>query len=160
MSGERWVTINRRVPESLAQIMLQAEYIALELLKLSDSLPISEKARTLAVLELVYSDFVLSNATLHRDWWATATADATEMFNSKLVALDRDNWRCRMCHHTKANKGAGALNAHHIYPRSYFGPERPERIHDPNNLATLCGDCHAKVHSTGWRHYVETLSNC
>lgn len=48
---------------------------------------------------------------------------------------ERDGFRCRICGSVEN------LNTHHIKPF------RDNRVHDMNNLTTLCGSCHNKVHS-------------
>lgn len=48
----------------------------------------------------------------------------------------RDNHQCRMCGRTNV-----ALHLHHVRYRSEGGPDVPE------NLMTLCHECHALVHS-------------
>lgn len=51
--------------------------------------------------------------------------------------LARDNWRCQNC-------GASEnLQVHHIQSRSKLGHDSPE------NLITLCADCHGKCHRFG-----------
>jgi 5-methylcytosine-specific restriction endonuclease McrA len=55
----------------------------------------------------------------------------------KLYVLRRDQWRCRACRF-RCN-----LQVHHVIFRSQQGPDTPE------NLATLCNDCHDKIHIHG-----------
>ena len=48
--------------------------------------------------------------------------------------LERDGWRCQQCGR------ATDLQVHHIRFRSRLGDD------DPDNLITLCSDCHQTVH--------------
>ncbi|MGH9732373.1 MAG: HNH endonuclease [Candidatus Acidiferrales bacterium] len=53
--------------------------------------------------------------------------------------LQRDGWRCQQC-------GCSAnLHVHHIRSRSKLGDDVPE------NLITLCADCHQATHRSGRR---------
>ncbi len=55
--------------------------------------------------------------------------------NMRAYVLDRDGYKCQLC-------GAKQdLHLHHIVPRSKGGVDRPE------NLITLCSECHSKVHN-------------
>jgi 5-methylcytosine-specific restriction endonuclease McrA len=53
------------------------------------------------------------------------------------VVLERDRYRCRRCGEEDFEK----LALHHIEYRSHGGSNRPE------NLVTVCGKCHSKIHS-------------
>jgi len=158
-STEKWVTITRKVPEEVAKVIMLAETCAVEILKLTDMLATSIPARRVDVTELIYSEFLLTNRRSYLDAWKALSDEDSYIWTQKLAALERDDWRCRMCGHTRANKGPGALNAHHVIPKSYHGPERPTDIDNVSNLATLCAECHARVHATGWRNYLTELSN-
>ena len=66
-----------------------------------------------------------------------------------LRILYRDNFTCKMCgefHAAKSKYGVylpvddGKLNVHHIVPVSEGGGDEPE------NLVTLCVECHKKIH--------------
>jgi 5-methylcytosine-specific restriction endonuclease McrA len=46
----------------------------------------------------------------------------------------RDGYKCRVC-----GDGEG-LTVHHITPRSEGGTD------DPENLITLCDECHSRIH--------------
>jgi 5-methylcytosine-specific restriction endonuclease McrA len=48
--------------------------------------------------------------------------------------LQRDGWRCQSCGRSEE------LQVHHINARSRLGQDTEE------NLITLCGACHARVH--------------
>jgi 5-methylcytosine-specific restriction endonuclease McrA len=53
----------------------------------------------------------------------------------------RDGWRCALCDSTKT------IQIHHYIPRSRGGTNSPQ------NLITLCSDCHALAHGhniAGW----------
>jgi len=51
-----------------------------------------------------------------------------------LFVFERDLWACRSCN---ANTN---IMPHHIYPRSQG------RDHHPDNLVTLCFNCHRAIH--------------
>lgn len=53
----------------------------------------------------------------------------------------RDGFCCARCGQTKMGKVK--LHAHHIYPFADY----PEHRFDPDNLVTLCSECHTWVHS-------------
>jgi hypothetical protein len=54
--------------------------------------------------------------------------------------LERDGHRCRYCHRDAQRSGA-PLEAHHVIKRS----TTPRLKLDPDNLLTLCRDCHART---------------
>ena len=56
--------------------------------------------------------------------------------NTKRYVFWRDNYTCQHC-----GKSNTVLNAHHIIFRSNGGTDRPD------NLITLCEDCHKKLHA-------------
>lgn len=56
---------------------------------------------------------------------------------NRLIALDRDGHRCRVC------SGTNLLRAHHFIPYSRRDPE----THHPDNLITLCNACHVRTHA-------------
>ncbi len=51
--------------------------------------------------------------------------------------LQRDGWRCQHCGRPDQ------LQIHHLVRRSQMGPDTED------NLMTVCGDCHRKVHLGG-----------
>lgn len=51
-----------------------------------------------------------------------------------LYVFDRDNYMCRKCN------GENGISPHHVIFRS------KSRNHHPDNLITLCFDCHRMVH--------------
>lgn len=53
----------------------------------------------------------------------------------------RDAYRCRLCLGREADHYKGWINLHHIYYRSEGGQNIP------NNLISLCNECHNEVHS-------------
>jgi 5-methylcytosine-specific restriction endonuclease McrA len=55
---------------------------------------------------------------------------------SRRVALERDNHRCRKC----GSLDRETLTVHHLVPRSKGGLDSPE------NLITLCDTCHQEEH--------------
>lgn len=57
--------------------------------------------------------------------------------NTKAMVLSRDGYICKRC---KTKKKGVKLEVHHIVFRSKGGSDEPE------NLITLCHDCHKKLH--------------
>lgn len=53
--------------------------------------------------------------------------------------LKRDDWTCQLCH-ARPPKGVGLIHVDHIVPIADGGDE-----FDPENVRTLCRDCHKKV---------------
>ena len=72
------------------------------------------------------------------------TAHLAAMLRAQVRA--RDSHRCRSCRrpvtpgHVLAEYRAEVA---HIVPRS----REPSRINDPENMLTMCAECHAKIHS-------------
>ena len=62
--------------------------------------------------------------------------DGEGFYNVKSAVLSRDNYTCQICGKTHTR-----LEVHHIILRSEGGSNRMD------NLAVLCKDCHAKVHT-------------
>lgn len=58
-------------------------------------------------------------------------------------ALERDGHRCTQCGSTTD------LEIHHITPVAAGGTNAPD------NLTTLCHDCHAAIHAAEWRELAE-----
>lgn len=56
---------------------------------------------------------------------------------AKLLVLERDGYECRMCHGLYSRY---AFDVHHLLMRSQGGTDEPE------NLVTLCRECHTQVH--------------
>lgn len=85
------------------------------------------------ILNLEYAKFdtqKLSNTS-------NASGSGVSSFNnSKAFVLHRDNYTCQRCKVTKV-----PLQVHHVVFRSNGGSDRPE------NLITLCTNCHTKVHA-------------
>jgi hypothetical protein len=67
----------------------------------------------------------------------------------KTAILNRDGYRCRLCHRAKR------LHIHHIDGR---GALSVDPNHDPSNLITLCPRCHKQVHMNGVRITPELLA--
>jgi 5-methylcytosine-specific restriction endonuclease McrA len=52
----------------------------------------------------------------------------------KLLVFERDRWSCRSCNRD------GGIAPHHVTFRSEGG------THHPDNLVTVCFDCHRNIH--------------
>lgn len=55
---------------------------------------------------------------------------------------ERDDYTCKNCGRRGGIYGDAELHAHHIVPKSNDG------VHELDNLATLCSDCHRAVHGS------------
>lgn len=62
---------------------------------------------------------------------------AKERDQMRLIALRRDRYTCQHCRATKTD-----LRVHHIVPKEEGGTD------DPDNLITLCHQCHCAVHKS------------
>lgn len=60
----------------------------------------------------------------------------------RLYVLYRDHFICRDCGATYGETG-GKFEVHHVLPVSEGGKDSPE------NLITLCAECHLRRHSKG-----------
>ena len=63
-------------------------------------------------------------------------------YNIKAYILHRDNYACKSSQKCKHNK---KLQVHHIIPKSQGGSDAPD------NLITLCVDCHVAVHANKFK---------
>jgi 5-methylcytosine-specific restriction endonuclease McrA len=61
-----------------------------------------------------------------------------DFYNTKAYVLSRDKYTCQKC---KTNKSGQSFHVHHIVFKSNGGTDSPD------NLVTLCGPCHNKIHS-------------
>lgn len=59
---------------------------------------------------------------------------------------------CELC-------GMGAVDIHHVEPRSKFGSKKKDDQDDVSNLIALCRDCHDKAHGHLSRWYKEVFKN-
>lgn len=57
--------------------------------------------------------------------------------DTRKLVLTRDNYRCRCC----GDEDLQSLTLHHVLYRSQGGG------HSPDNLVTICWNCHRKVHA-------------
>ncbi|MCF8012463.1 MAG: HNH endonuclease [Clostridiales bacterium] len=68
--------------------------------------------------------------------WDYQNGDMKGYYNVKAYVLDRDDYTCQECGATDTQ-----LHIHHIVYKSNGGTDRPD------NLTTLCEECHDKVHN-------------
>ncbi len=71
------------------------------------------------------------------------TISANISNSTRKAVYRRDGYRCALCDSTKY------LQIHHAVKRSLGGSNRPE------NLITLCADCHALAHGMNLRDVVD-----
>lgn len=62
--------------------------------------------------------------------------------STRQTVLDRDDMRCQRCgtEVTARNETGADFQLHHILPVAAGGPDHPD------NLVTLCNDCHSQAH--------------
>lgn len=60
---------------------------------------------------------------------------------TRLMVLQRDDWRCLRCGNDLSDLSRGGGDIHHRCPRRAGGTTSP-MINLPSNLVTLCRDCH------------------
>lgn len=55
---------------------------------------------------------------------------------------ERDHHQCVVCGTTKS------LQLHHLITKGRYDPAlyNLDHVHDPRNLATVCNDCHRRIH--------------
>ena len=97
---------------------------------------------TRLVIETGHFDpHLIKNPTLHNQnvaKWGYQKGLLYGYTNLRHYILFRDHYTCQCC---KSQKGT--LEVHHIVPRNNGGGNQPE------NLITLCHDCHKAVHNDG-----------
>ena len=78
--------------------------------------------------------YVFDRKRCNKDWLK---------FKSEI--LIRDNFHCKICEYDlkELYTERGNLEIHHILPHS----THPWLFFDPNNVITLCENCHKKIHS-------------
>lgn len=81
------------------------------------------------------------------NWWSSKRWRRSIQYSPEYKSLiksiyERDNYECQICW----KRWWIMLNVHHIRTWDYY----PELRMDPNNLVTLCEDCHKKVHRLWW----------
>ena len=111
------------------------------------------KVEYIEAFEALVSNQYVELLAWMRDWASKNMRDEETI--GKVQALIRDQGRSVLSGHTCIG-GADQLHIHHIVPRGYFGPERPEKIHDPSNLATVTRAEHEEIHRD-WRAWVPRL---
>jgi len=67
--------------------------------------------------------------------WEYQNGNQKDFYNVKAYVLHRDGYQCQKCETKK-----GKFHVHHIVFRSNEG------TNTPNNLITLCEDCHGRLH--------------
>ena len=88
-------------------------------------------------LELAkFDNHALSNPLVKNNKWIYQKGLKFGFANTKAFVLNRDKYTCQHCR-TKQ----GALEVHHIIFRSNGGSD------EPDNLITLCRNCHRELHS-------------
>ena len=142
-----WVTIIRKIPRTLAPIVMQAEAAAAEALRRHGRLPMNPGAAMIECVEVVYATALIHLCTEENAYGQMFDESTPRERRERLEAFDRDKWVCLICGHSGINRQPGGdLEAHHIVPRSCFDERiRPADIHSRHNLATLCREHHAMI---------------
>ena len=114
----------------------EALYIEQRMLELDSNVPRSVQAHRLDALESILGNYLCEARPqywfeLHR------ITHESESRRQRLLALERDGFRCVICGHSNVN--AGAVESHHIIPKSAFVRDQAD------NLASLCSDHHRQI---------------
>ena len=133
-----WRTVTVKLPEPVAMLLEEALFTA-QVFGLGSN--------RVECWEAIASTFLIEHS--YAQAYAELRAKDPYRVNS-LAVLKDTGFRCMLCETSKN------LTVHHIWPRGYHGPERPEDINCEANLAPLCLDCHNKVQPK-WRSYVSIL---
>ena len=133
-----WRTLKVSLPEPVACVVEEALWVA-KVFGLAGN-------RTEA-WEAIASNFLVEHS--YANAYTELHAKNPYKVNS-LAVLKDTGFRCLLCETSKD------LTVHHMWPRGYHGPERPDDIDCEANLAPLCLACHEKVQPK-WRQYVTRL---
>lgn len=97
--------------------------------------------KTLVLETGTFDPHLMKNPTLANEkvrHWGYQKGTNYGFENTKAMVLNRDGYKCHIC---KNKKKGVRLEVHHIIFRSNGGSDEPE------NLITLCHDCHTKLHN-------------
>jgi hypothetical protein len=146
MNDQEWVTMIRKLPREMLPVVLGAEKAAADILRFCGKLPLSPASQAVELTEMVYAAALISFTSEDSYQRLMMDADRHERAEA-LEAMDRDGWRCLICHHSGMNKAPGGqLQSHHCVPRGVWDERvRPPDIHHRSNKATLCQSCHEKI---------------
>ena len=133
-----WRTTTLKLPEPVALVVEEALYIA-QVFGLAQN--------KVEAWEAIAASFLTEHS--YANAYMELKAKDPYRINS-LGVLKDTGFRCLLCETSQH------LTIHHIWPRGYHGPERPEDINCEANLAPLCIACHEKVQPK-WRQYVTSL---
>lgn len=84
-----------------------------------------------------FDPHALKNPDVLKNKWLYQKGTNYGFANTKAFVLSRDNYKCQHCKEKSKNS---KLEVHHIVYRSNGGSDEQE------NLITLCGSCHYKLH--------------
>jgi group II intron reverse transcriptase/maturase len=73
-------------------------------------------------------------------WHKTGSIYNFEYYLNRAYAFNRDKGKCRVC---KSNVWKGNLQTHHVRPALPL-----DKVNRVNNLASVCEQCHTKIHNT------------
>ena len=132
--GEKYRTY--KIPEGLAKVLEEALYIEQRMLELDSNVPRSVQAHRLDALESILGNYLCE---ARPQYWVRLAdiVGGAKARTERLLALERDGFRCVICGHSNVN--AGAVESHHIIPKSALGRDQAD------NLASLCSDHHRQI---------------
>jgi len=132
------------VPEGIRKVFSECMYLAQRLNELESDLNVSGPSARLDAFERILAEFRQVNLPLYLELCSQAVGDS-KYRKAQLLAFERANFRCVICKHSDTN--SGALEGHHILPRSHamLAREVVGDLHSHRNIAPLCHQCHDKV---------------
>ena len=143
---------NLAVPEGIRVLLQRCTERAIRLQAAEGmTVPLDAKARQLEALEMILAEWEQYTGERWRHWWSRATEEQ----RNKMLAKERDEFKCLRCGKTRLN--SGNLESHHVIPKGakgdpwYEAMDRKHGINSVNNLATLCTTCHHNYGHAGWR---------
>ena len=126
----RWVTIKQSLPAEVGANFNHALWIAKAMGCTS----------SVEAFDMVAAEFLSSALPAFKQQAREMSRDEYSM--TRWEVLNRDGWACTKCGTSKN------LHVHHITPRSHYGKKRRAERDHPDNLATLCHECHEAIHRT------------
>jgi len=152
-----WRRLSRNIPDHLAEKLNRCIWLAeVHQMVTCDANPSRESA-WIDAFEEILSEYEVEKLGWFYAWLERALRagePGAEERAGKWAALCRDGFRSVLSGHTSLN--SSPIHCHHIYPRGYYGPERPGNIHDVKNLATVTQEEHEMIHRD-WRLWVSRL---
>jgi len=154
-----WRRLSRNIPDHMAEKLNRCIWLAeVHQMVTCDANPSRESAWIDAFDEIL-TEYEVEKQGWFYGWLERALRagePGAEERQGKWEALCRDGFRSVLSGHTGIN-GPQAIHCHHIVPKGFYGPERPEEIHSKSNLATVTREEHEEIHRD-WRAWVPRLA--